>query len=222
MTKANMPMVQITRKRLLIWIGLVIFISLWMFILGILVGRGLAPVSLAELKAKVLKQEQQRLEEQLKGQRGKKPELGFYEALKNPGKQETFKPTKPLARVEPRQPPPINRQDAPFATATAPNPTNALPSAPPAQPQPTFKPDTSKGKYTIQVASVKEPQSAEKLVADLRGKGYQAYQTRSEVGGGKGVWYRIRVGAYKERPMAEKVLGKLKGDKYKGLIVRTR
>ena len=58
-------------------------------------------------------------------------------------------------------------------------------------------------------------------MAELRKKGYQAYQIRSEVAG-KGVWYRIRVGAFEERAAAAKMLARLKGDKYTGMVVSTR
>ena len=71
------------------------------------------------------------------------------------------------------------------------------------------------------MASVQDIKGADKLVAELRNKGYQAYQIRSEVAG-KGVWYRIRVGGFEDRDAAGKILKKLKGDKYGGMVVRTK
>ena len=61
---------QLTRKGVWFWIVSIFFISAWMFALGILVGRGTAPVrfdihqlqkELAELKKKTLKEELRRL-----------------------------------------------------------------------------------------------------------------------------------------------------------------
>jgi cell division septation protein DedD len=81
-----------TRKGSGFWIGLICFSSIWMFGMGILVGRGMAPVQfditklekeLASLKEAVLKKENARTEE-LAGIRGDAPGLEFYEDLKKP------------------------------------------------------------------------------------------------------------------------------------------
>ena len=90
------PGIQISRKGLLIWIGLVVFIAGWMFVLGILVGRGAAPVNievgrlekeLADLKAKMLNQEQARVADQVSGKGSDSSQLGFYEELKSTKKR---------------------------------------------------------------------------------------------------------------------------------------
>jgi len=206
-----------------------------MFVLGVMVGRGMAPVNLetgklekelADLKAKMLNQEQKNTDAQAAGKTGEKPQLGFYEALKDPGK-ETFKIVKPVEILTPKPLP------APPAAVSRPVP--AVPAAPVPVPQPKHEPPpaakvvnrpqpqdtTANGYFSVQVASVRDIQGADKLVAELRSKGYQAYQIRSEVAG-KGVWYRIRVGGFKDRSAAGKVLKKLNGDKYGGMVVRTK
>jgi len=236
MTESKRPAVQISRKGLFIWIGLVIFISFWMFVLGVLVGRGMAPVNLetgklekelAELKAKMLNQEQADAASQAAGKAGEKPQLGFYEALKHPGKAVAFKPVKPVAALTPKPlpaPPAAVRKPEPARPAApvpAPEPKPKPPPVPKAATRPQPRDNSVAGYFSVQVASVQDIKGADHLVAGLRNKGYQAYQIRSEVIG-KGVWYRIRVGGFEDRGAAEKVLKKLKGDNYGGMVVRTK
>lgn len=45
MAKKSQPIYQITRRGLIVWGCLIVFISAWTFILGVLMGRGTAPVS---------------------------------------------------------------------------------------------------------------------------------------------------------------------------------
>lgn len=229
--KKKTPGIWISRKGLFIWTGLVIFIAGWMFILGILVGRGAAPVNLelgkleqelADLKAKMFQQEQAQLDAQSSGKGSKSPELGFYEALKSSKKAEPFK-TLPQASIQP-EPVPKPQQKA---TASKPKPKPVVKPKPAPKPKPAAppRPDTrkavQKGAYAIQVAASKDSKSAERLVNKLRSKGYKAYQIRTEVAG-KGVWYRVRVGSYKDQSAAGKVLAKLKAGRYDGMIVRIR
>jgi DedD protein len=240
LTKESAQTIQISRKGMIIWIGLIIFISFWMFVLGVLVGRGTAPVNLeagklekelAELKARMFTQEQEKMEARQSGKQGDKPELEFYEALKNPGKEAPFKPLKPLAPMPNK---PLVAPEPPAPRPARPETAKARPAAPVAETAPKPKPAAktastkpatpsapAKNHFSVQVASVQESRGAEKLVAELRKKGYQAYQIRSEVAG-KGVWYRIRVGAFEERAAAAKMLARLKGDKYTGMVVSTR
>jgi len=236
MSPTSAPAVQISRKGLFIWIGLIIFISFWMFVLGVMVGRGMSPVNLetgklekelAELKAKMLKQEQEEVASQAEGKAGEKPQLGFYEALKDPGKEAVFKPVKPVEPPAPKPLPvppvrvPKPQVEVPAPSVPAPEPKREPPPAPPKAPPAEPRDTSAMGYFAVQVAAVQDVKGAQALVADLRSKGYQAYQIRSEVAG-KGVWYRIRVGGFEDRGAAEKVLKQLKGDKYGGMVVSTK
>lgn len=237
MARSSTPIIQVSRKGLLIWIGLIVFISFWMFILGVMVGRGTAPVNLetghleqelAELKARMLKEKQEAALSAADGQTDEKPQLGFYEALKNPGRDTTFQAAEPAK--------PVRRKPAaakPAAPAASPRPKTTPPPArgskskikPPvasktdsgSKPSPASTP----GHFTVQVASVQDIKGAERMVARLRAKGYRAYQIRSDVAG-KGTWYRIRVGGFEDRRAAENMLRKLKNDKFGGIVVSTK
>lgn len=235
MARSSTPIIQVSRKGLLIWIGLIVFVSFWMFILGVMVGRGMAPVNLetghleqelADLKARMLKEKQEAAVSTAAGQTDEKSQLGFYEALKNPGRDTTFQPAKPAKPV--RRKPAATKPAAPAASprpkATPPPARVSKPkSKPPAASKTGSKPSpaSTSGHFTVQVASVRDIKGAERMVARLRAKGYQAYQMRSDVAG-KGTWYRIRVGGFEDRRAAENMLRKLKNDKFGGMVVSTK
>ena len=62
--------------------------------------------------------------------------------------------------------------------------------------------------YAIQVASLKDTQSAEIIRDKFRAKGYPAY-TQEAMVEGRGQWYRVRLGPYKDRTQAESDLSRL-------------
>jgi cell division septation protein DedD len=215
---------------MMVWIGLLLFVAAWMFVLGILVGRGMAPVNLdagkleqelAALKAKMLRQEQSRGQARASGQEGAKSELGFYEALKDPKGQKRYK-TMPVPKP-PDKPRTMEHAPARPSTPVAqPSELKPKPVVRPApEPQPAPKTSKPSGKYTVQVSAVKDAQRAARLVAELRKKGFRAYQIRTEVPG-NGVWYRVRVGAFSDRASADKMAGKLKVAKYGAMVVTAR
>ena len=79
-------------------------------------------------------------------------------------------------------------------------------------------PGPSSGRFTVQVAALRQASGADRLVDRLRKKGYPAYQIRTGAGG-KESWYRVRVGAFNAREEAAAMLKKLEQEKFKGLIV---
>lgn len=231
------PVLQLTRKGLCVWGGLVFFVMGWMFILGILVGRGTAPIPLKTheleqelhaLKSTVLKKQNDEIEARVKQQGGDAPaaELGFYEALKKPPaktQRRITPPPKPVQKPTPpaKKPAPSKPVARPISPKPAPSPPRTVAAKPSPQPKPaaTTAPAT-RGRFAIQVGSFKEAGSANTLVKRLRSKGHAAYQLRTEVPG-KGVWYRVRVGAFDSRSAAESSLAKLNGDKIKGMVIGT-
>jgi len=86
------PRKKVPKKIPYFWICLILFISAWMFVLGILVGRGTAPVhfdieklqkELTALRSAVLEKELKRYKINSPDSPDK-PDLGFHEALKAP------------------------------------------------------------------------------------------------------------------------------------------
>ena len=92
MPKGKKTFFGVFRQDNAMWIGMIIFSSVWMFVLGIFVGRGTAPIrfdmkalqkELIELKETVLRKEKERFKAYM-ATAHKKTDLDFYEALKAP------------------------------------------------------------------------------------------------------------------------------------------
>ena len=220
-TSKKKAYIELTRKGFCLWLFIIILVSGWMFTLGVLVGRGTAPVDfdieklqkeLLALKQAVVRKELQKITSESEAGL-KKSDLGFYEKLKEPDSNEPPMVAKPTPKKSP--PPklkPIKAQTkkpVKAATQTTQSKTTSSPSIKKASP---------KGSYTIQVASIKDASAADRLVVKLRKKGYPAYQVRAEIPN-KGIWYRIRVGPYAKREAADPVLKRLKKDNQDGFIV---
>ena len=130
-TDNNLPSGKTGRKSTTLWLCIIFFVSAWMFVLGVLVGRGTAPVhfdieslqkELAALKEAVQKKEQLWYKNRSEAVPDK-PDLDFYEALKKnkvearlrPAERRPDKPAKNLKRVPTPEKvkPPESRPDAP-------------------------------------------------------------------------------------------------------------
>ncbi|MDQ1331796.1 MAG: hypothetical protein QG578_2066 [Thermodesulfobacteriota bacterium] len=260
------PFLELTRKKAIGWFILILIVCSWMFVLGILVGRGTAPVQfdvdklkkdlVNELKAAVEKEKEEKkaadaiVSSDPASPDGNKP-LGFYEDLKstkesqehiNMGaapKHESLPVSVPQKELPVKEVPVKEIQAKEIAKETAketkvkeiqekapkigkvnektavPAETKQLKAQKTASPETAVK-DTI---YTIQVAAVKDMNSAEKLMSDLVKKGDQAYISSGEVPG-KGTWYRVRRGGFSERSEAEIILSSLVKDKIKGIIMK--
>lgn len=209
-------------------------LSAWMFGLGVWVGRGTAPLrfdiakletELAEMKARLLAEEQQRtaLTQEAAGDWSN---LDFYEALRKTGDDPLPNPEAPTAAAGAAATDSGNaartKKSLKLATRATPPPpgtTKPAPTAkpPPAKPPPAAQP-AADGELTIQVASLKDPADAARLVLSLQAKGFAAYRVRAQVPA-SGTWHRVRVGAFKDRAAAQAVLERLKNEKFGGLVV---
>ncbi|MGA1843495.1 MAG: SPOR domain-containing protein [bacterium] len=67
---------------------------------------------------------------------------------------------------------------------------------------------TASGGYTIQVFSFKSRDISERMVAQLKDKGYPAYQSTIDLGS-NGIYHRVRIGHFKTRSDAAQVLEKV-------------
>jgi len=200
------PSFQFVPKEPSVWIFLIVFVSAWMFVLGVLVGRDTVPVKfdieklqkeLVALKEAVIKKEQKRFKIDSDRVRNK-TDFGFYEALKetkknkNNGagiskKQETKhlsenETVKVKKRVISGKSKIINKDKQKNLT------------------------ETDK-KLTIQVASLKDSKDADEMVARLKKKGYPAYRISSNIPE-KGIWHRVRIGYFKDKAEAGSTLNK--------------
>lgn len=105
-----------------------------------------------------------------------------------------------------------------------PQPTVAKVTAPPPKPAP-VPPTTSAAKkaykYTIQVASFKDKDKAEKKVEELSKKDYQAFLVSKDLRD-KGTWHRVYVGKFESKSEADNYLPKVKQNYSSSFIIATK
>ena len=231
------PFLVLSRRAIAGWLGVIFLLCAWMFVIGILVGRGTAPVKFKidglQTKLEVPGQEPNPKQ---KGQPQGESEIeedktnfGFYEALPKDRQDAHIDEKKPGAVVSKKvEPSPTEKTPSTSGEKAAPesksqklaDPKTSFKKKQPAK-QPVAAKSVAKptGKvYTIQVAAVKVAKDADRLVAQLKKKGYPAYRTISKVKD-KGIWFRVRVGKYKTRAEASPPLKKLKKSGLQPIIV---
>jgi len=125
---------------------------------------------------------------------------------------------------EPAAEPPAPKPEAPITANAAPVPAPANAPAP-APPTPAPAPATAASGepagtgFAIQVAALRERREADTIVKRLAGKGYPAY-VLAPVKGAPAV-FRVRVGKFKERGEADSVAARLqKEEQFKPWVVR--
>ena len=231
------PFVVLSRKSIAGWLGVIFILCAWMFVVGLLVGRGTAPVKFKvdglQTKLEVSRQDFKNKQtgrahdgsEIVKD----KTKLDFYEALPE-DRDDTKIDEKKSTRV-------INKKVETLPTKKSP-PTAGVKATQKSTPQkqtdqkigpkkkqPGKQPVAAKSEaqptgkvYTVQVAAFKAEKDANHLVEKLKNKGYAAYRTISKVQG-KGIWFRVRVGNYKSRAKARATKQKLGKAGLKPIVV---
>jgi len=235
------PFFVLSRRAIAGWLGAIFILCAWMFVIGVLVGRGTAPLQFdidgLQSKLEVSGQDQKKGEVgQSQGESDiikDKTKLDFYEALPE-DREDTKIDEKKSTQVISKKVEPLPDKKPPKTTAekatqkSPPQKETAVKSGPVKKevaPPPLKQPVASKSKvqpsgkvYTVQVAAVKAAKDADRLVAQLKQKGYAAYSTISKVQG-KGIWFRVRVGKYNSRKDARNTMQKLKKAGMKPIIV---
>ena len=235
------PFLVLSRRAIAGWLVAVFFISAWMFGIGVLVGRGTSPLKfdVSELQKKLqiarneLKNRQRKQVAQKSDPAKEKPELEFYESLKKNGddteipkeppslieKQSEATTAKTSAKPKKESKKRLTKTDKKGTAPATPAPkepaaaSKPQPAAPESATPPAAKP------YTIQVAAFKAPADADKLVAELKQKGFSAYRAIGKVPG-KGIWYRVRVGEFDNKAEAGSTIAKLKKAGKMAMIVK--
>lgn len=199
-------------------LGMVVVLS-WMFVFGILIGRGIPLVSSDDisLQAHLMRflglgkqaaqQPPQEASETFDSPQKMLQSLDYYEDL-----TQSDAPNTPTLRHLPPVPAPPSKQ--PAAETQTPNPkakaagehnqpTQELRSA--ASQQASLResgpPGPTSEHFTLLVSSLKDADNAQKLVEQLRTKGYSP-RIESINLGGSGRWHRVLVGIFKNREEA--------------------
>jgi cell division septation protein DedD len=215
------PFIALTRKAVAAWVVVVFIISAWMFGMGMMVGRGTAPVQfdLDQLKrnlesmksSQTSKKDVARIES---SEMKEKTKLDFYEALPK-NREDTdmsaiAKPPPPVAAKEPvPQKPP-----EPQTTQKVEKPA----AAPGGAPAPTAAPAAPGKGYTVQVSALRTEEEARALLEKLRQKGYAGYIEPIAIPD-KGTWYRVRMGEFPSKEFAGSTLDRLKKDGFAPAVV---
>ncbi len=229
------PFLVLTRRAITGWACAVFVVCAWMFFIGVLVGRGTAPVKFdiagiqkkLEASRETLKNEEQLRTQGKSGIAKDKTKLDFYEALKD-NREDTQIDEKKLSSSIGKiiEPPPVkelpvkhDREDDKRIIEKD-NPPETGP-AKSSQMQPIESKNNSRPSvttYTIQAASVKDARDADRLVARLKKKGFRAHRVIGKIPG-KGIWYRVRIGEYKSPADARDAMNELEKTGLKPILV---
>lgn len=181
--------IEFTPLSIFLWGGCLLFVLAWIFVLGILVGRGFLPgavTALSDIKDEISALQQmvsrdkpQELDASKKSDSD--PQLAFYEKLEGQ-KDEAKKEQVPKKRAKSSY-----RKKA--------SPANKTSSGEPALTS------STEMKYTVQLASLEDRGGVEKMIKDLAERGYSAYFAEAKVKGK--TYYRIRCGKFPSRKAAE-------------------
>ena len=230
------PFWVLSRRAVLGWLAVILFICGWMFAIGVIVGRDDLP---EEFDINPLRKEleplRKKLENEGTGQVSTTPgsgtgrtDLDFYEALPQDREDAEIAvktgPPGQKAQVEPK-PPTKAKTKAKSSKKTAPKIKRSMKRLTKAGSKSKQQVSASKRQvapasqlYTIQVAAFKKAGDAEKLVDKLKRNGFAAYRALGKVPG-KGIWYRVRVGEFKDKAEAGKPMANLKKLGYKPALV---
>ena len=208
------------------WYVTLFVVSCWMFVIGVLVGRGTMPI---RFKINPIKIELSRLKEADREKELEKikaaadaanapADLGFYEELKKKTPPPEPKKTAESKVGSKKLPAPVKKEaKKPGRTRVIKKKVTKSPDIKQAVPQP----PAGDRQYTIQAASIKELAEAEKMVAQLKDKGYPAYKTIGIVPD-TGIWFRVRIGRYGSKAESADTLNRLEKEGYKPILIQTR
>lgn len=218
------------KKRLKLELGLgsmiigcfgLFFLLSWIFVLGVLVGRGFIPETYSVVSA--LKKKVHRWQGALGLEESSPPpsppseassgdpKLAFYDSLSSKKEEAKRKgegrgQTRTLSKAEPRA--------APETVIKTPAPSQKLLSKNAKQKENMIP----GGRYTIQVASLADRKKAEQLSNDLDKRGHAAYYYAVKVSGQ--IFYRVRCGRFESKEEAARYADNLaQKERIKGFVL---
>ena len=239
---AKKPFLVLSRRAIAGWLVVFFFVCAWMFAIGVLVGRGTAPIKfdIGELQRKLefakedsAPKKQERRAEEAESIKDK-TKLDFYEALKDDRVDAKISEPTPAPIIDKDKKmvlPPEDRPSKPKESLKKKTISRhkdkaetETPKSEPAKPEVWSKTDSkdeakpADKPYAIQVAAFKAAADADKLVAELKKAGFSAYRAIGKVPG-QGIWYRVRVGEYGSKAEAGPTISKLKKADFKPMLV---
>jgi len=217
------PSLWTNRKRIAMWLLIIFFVAAWMFALGIFVGRKTVPVAfdidklqkeLAALKQADIEKQRRRAKIDSDAANGK-INFDYYDKLKD---SENINKREPVTE-KPKTKPLPEKTLKTTKTKVVKAGTAKTPKTP--EKEKVISPEKKeKGEknLTIQAASVKDSNDADRMVAKLKKKGYEAYKVMGVIPD-KGIWFRVRVGYYENTAEAADTIKQLKKDGLDAFLV---
>jgi len=196
-------LIELTKKRSAVWLVILCFVSAWIFLLGILVGRGTAPVQfdinalqkeLSELRHAILKKEKNLIKTDTDYLSGK-TDFDFHEAFKKskPDTDPQFTKKTPVAAAEKSM-----HADEKKSIPTKKQSVKIVKKSDKRESTSKKNTGVADKMLTIQVASLRDPKIADQMVNALKKRGYPAYKTIGIISENN-IWYRVRAGYFKNR-----------------------
>lgn len=220
---------ELNRTQMIISIAGALFILCWVFILGIIVGRGYVSDTISRAfsdQIQKLQQEKKALMDKYLAQEKKgdgpqaeilKPQLDFYDKLSQKDSGNT------LMTAPTPTPKPLSGEGKAEATNKTASPETQKESKETQPEAKIFKespasPGETEG-FMVQIGSYREEATAQSGVKRLQGKGYQAYLKAKEIPQKGGKWFRVQIGPLKTRLEAEKMVKKLAHDGFQAVVL---
>jgi cell division protein FtsN len=201
-------------------------VAAWMFMLGVLVGRGTAPIQfdidqlqrslLAKREAAGKEQQDQLAKETQSGTQ--QTQFGFYEDLRRSDKDDKLNAAAVAKETQGGEKNKTEKASEPTEAAKPLKTPSTVAKEPARKMPPPVNQMPKEARYTIQVASIKDAQPAEEMAARLKKKGYPAYVMRTTVSGK--IWYRVRMGGFKDRSEANRLVARLKKEKMSPIVIQ--
>jgi cell division septation protein DedD len=215
-SKKTKYQIELSSMSLLFWVVCIVFFMGWIFVLGVLVGRGFLPANsaIADLKTQVTKLQEmvargKRADQKPQAKEDIDSKLGFYDKLE--GRKEDKK--KPFSELPP-EPAKNEKAVKPPATTVADvkadiakkeslaNKQDLAKSAGPdkkvkeaaTEPVKTVEKISGPFRYVIQIAALDDRGKAEDMARKLSGRGVDAYLQETVVKGK--TYYRVRCGKF--------------------------
>jgi cell division septation protein DedD len=216
--------IELTSISALFWSIFLFFLLIWIFVLGILVGRGFFPGSLTtvtDLKSQIktlqgMLGDKKTVDATASKETDSDPKLAFYDKLTSK-KDEIKNNPKPETKVDAsaieKEKPPVENKPAQKVLTEE----KVIVEVP--EKNEKSQPTTLQIMYTVQVASIGDKEKAETMIKNLNGQGYDAYYYEVDVKGVK--YYRIRCGRLPTRDDASKYSQRLEEESgLKGYVTR--
>lgn len=205
----------------------------WMFLLGALAGKGESLVSSedATLRAGIMRflglgkpavPPVQNAAATWGDPRKMMESLNYYEDLTQRGGPPPVPPLKPAApeSAAPAVAGEAGKESAKMAAVPTPPQPAASPEKPVPEPEKTARISVAGGQFTLLVASLKDPENAQRLLEQLKAKGYSPRLEAIDLNGG-GRWNRVLVGAFSSREEALAFAAEFnKKESLEGLVIR--